>query len=59
MFSVQVTVKDNGTPSLSSTTRVVVTVLDENDEVPLFSEMTYRVRIPEMPASSYIMPLFR
>lgn len=38
---------DNGTPALSSTTRVVVTVADTNDHAPVFEEAFYKVTIPE------------
>ena len=53
------TVSDNGTPSLSSTTRVVVSVSDVNDVAPQFTERSYRVRIPEMPPGTYDIPLYR
>ncbi len=53
------TVSDNGTPPLSSTTRVVVSVSDENDNAPAFTERSYRARIPEMPPGTYDVPLFR
>ena len=58
-FSLQVTVSDNGTPSLSSTTRVVVSVSDVNDVAPQFTERSYRVRIPDMPPGTYDIPLYR
>jgi len=47
-----VTVSDNGLPSLSSVTRVVVTVDDVNDERPLFLDLQYRVRVPRLPAEA-------
>ncbi len=50
---------DNGVPPLSSTTRVVVTVADINDERPIFTERVYRVRIPAMPAQDEETSLFR
>ena len=58
-LSVQVTIRDNGTPQLSSTTRVVVKVTDENDNEPQFIEQLYRVPIPEMPSATYEEPLLR
>ena len=40
----EVRVSDNGTPSLNSTTRVIVQVTDENDNKPEFIEKFYKVR---------------
>lgn len=48
---------DNGTPALSSTTRVVVTVADVNDHVPEFEQMFYKVTIPE--STNVEVPLFQ
>ena len=48
---------DNGTPALSSTTRVVVTVEDVNDHAPECEQMFYKVTIPE--ATNLDMPLFQ
>ena len=56
----QVKVVDSGSPEpLTSTTRVVVTIADENDEAPRFTERQYRILIPEMPVGAYDIPLFR
>ncbi len=44
----EVRVSDNGKPPLNSTTRVVVTVTDENDNEPEFLERFYKVSIPEV-----------
>lgn len=44
---------------LTSVTRVVITVTDENDEIPMFLESPYRVSVPEMSASAEDVPLFR
>ena len=42
---------DWGTPqALTSTARVKVTVLDENDSPPVFPERLYRVDVPLGPA---------
>ena len=43
----QVTVSDNGSPPLSSTTRVVVIVDDVNDNAPQFEQSFYHIVIPE------------
>jgi len=53
----QVAVIDNGTPALSSTTRVVVTVEDVNDHAPECEQMFYKVTIPE--STNLDMPLFQ
>jgi hypothetical protein len=50
-------VSDSGTPALSSTTRVVVTVADMNDNAPVFEQMYYKVTIPE--SSNLDVPLFQ
>lgn len=53
----QVTVRDNGTPPLSSTTRVIVQVEDINDHGPEFEQKFYTVRIPASP--NIDKPLFQ
>ncbi|XP_045031201.1 fat-like cadherin-related tumor suppressor homolog isoform X3 [Daphnia magna] len=42
----EVLVIDNGNPTLSSSTRVVVTVDDVNDNAPEFLERFYKIQIP-------------
>ena len=59
MTVLQVNCSDSGIPKQSSTTRVVITVVDDNDNAPQFTDYIYRIRIPEMPANSYEMPLYR
>lgn len=44
---IQVVLTDNGTPRLSSTTRVVITVLDVNDNGPVFQQKFYKAQIPK------------
>lgn len=46
IFLFQVLISDNGTPPLSSTTRVVVKVDDVNDNSPEFEQAFYSVSIP-------------
>ncbi|XP_003464523.3 protocadherin Fat 2 isoform X2 [Cavia porcellus] len=46
----EVTVLDNGEPSLRSTSRVVVCILDINDNAPTFSHKLFNVRLPERPS---------
>ncbi|XP_012931148.1 protocadherin gamma-A5 isoform X11 [Heterocephalus glaber] len=41
------TAVDGGNPILSSTTHIRVTVLDANDNAPLFTQSEYRVSVPE------------
>ncbi|XP_053598514.1 fat-like cadherin-related tumor suppressor homolog isoform X2 [Microplitis demolitor] len=53
----EVTVRDNGTPPLSSTTRVIVQVEDINDHGPEFEQKFYTVRIPASP--NIDKPLFQ
>ncbi|ELU08218.1 hypothetical protein CAPTEDRAFT_222745 [Capitella teleta] len=55
----EVRISDNGVPSLSSTTRVVVKVTDVNDLAPQFTESVYRVRVPAMPQPTDDVDLFR
>ncbi|XP_076646631.1 FAT atypical cadherin kugelei isoform X8 [Halictus rubicundus] len=53
----EVTVRDDGRPSLSSTTRVVIAVADINDHGPEFEQKFYTVQIPASPSSD--KPLFQ
>jgi len=53
----QVTVRDNGRPPLSSTTRIVIEVADVNDHGPEFEQKFYTVQIPASPATD--KPLFQ
>jgi len=54
-----VTISDNGLPSLTSTTRVVVKVTDVNDERPHFLDLQYRVRVARLPASHLHLGVYR
>lgn len=42
----QITITDNGIPPKSTTVRVIVQVLDENDNRPLFLEKIYKIQLP-------------
>uniref|UniRef100_A0A8C3PLZ9 Cadherin-23 n=1 Tax=Calidris pygmaea TaxID=425635 RepID=A0A8C3PLZ9_9CHAR len=50
-YSLVVTVEDEGNPSLSATTTVYVTILDENDNAPAFQQQLYEVTLDEGPAT--------
>ena len=43
----EVRVSDSSQPPLNSTTRIVIAVLDQNDNTPVFLERYYKVKIPE------------
>ncbi|CAM5108710.1 unnamed protein product [Eretmochelys imbricata] len=43
----EVTITDNGIPAKSTIARVVVKVLDENDNKPQFLQKFYKIRLPE------------
>lgn len=43
----QITVTDQGVPARSTTVRVIVRVLDENDNRPIFMEKVYKIKLPE------------
>ncbi|XP_030245298.1 fat-like cadherin-related tumor suppressor homolog isoform X2 [Drosophila navojoa] len=42
----EISISDNGSPILTSTTRVVVSVLDINDNGPVFDQRVYKVQVP-------------
>ncbi|TRY88066.1 hypothetical protein DNTS_000045, partial [Danionella cerebrum] len=42
----QITVSDQGIPMKSTTVRVIVQVLDENDNSPQFMEKVYKIKLP-------------
>uniref|UniRef100_A0A667WIL8 FAT atypical cadherin 1a n=1 Tax=Myripristis murdjan TaxID=586833 RepID=A0A667WIL8_9TELE len=43
----EITITDHGVPAKSTTVRVIVKVLDENDNRPLFLEKIYKIKLPE------------
>jgi len=55
----QIIVNDNQTPPLSSTTHVIIKILDENDNKPKFQESMYRVRIMAKAPGTKPMPVVR
>ncbi|XP_062989358.1 cadherin-23-like [Elgaria multicarinata webbii] len=50
-YQLVVTVEDEGNPALSATTTVYVTILDENDNVPVFRQQLYEVTLDEGPGT--------
>uniref|UniRef100_UPI00398F0386 cadherin-23 n=1 Tax=Pristiophorus japonicus TaxID=55135 RepID=UPI00398F0386 len=50
-YQLTVTVEDDGTPSLSATTTVLVNILDENDNYPAFRQQQYDITLDEGPSS--------
>lgn len=58
-FCPQVTVLDNGKPSLRSISRVVVCILDVNDNAPVFSHKLFNVRLPERLSPVTTGPVYR
>ncbi|XP_068114331.1 cadherin-23 isoform X3 [Hyperolius riggenbachi] len=48
-YQLKVVVEDEGNPALSATTTVYVTILDENDNAPMFASPLYEVRSDEGP----------
>ncbi|XP_063814849.1 cadherin-23 isoform X2 [Pseudophryne corroboree] len=48
-YRLMVVVEDEGTPALSATTLVFVTILDENDNAPMFQRLLYEVTLDEGP----------
>ncbi|XP_023405733.1 protocadherin gamma-A9 isoform X17 [Loxodonta africana] len=50
------TASDGGDPRRSSTVRILVTVLDTNDNAPVFAQPVYRVKLPEnMPRGTRLL----
>lgn len=51
--------QDNGDPSLRSTSRVVVCILDVNDNPPVFSHKLFNVRLSERLSPLSPEPVYR
>ncbi|KAK9754794.1 Cadherin domain [Popillia japonica] len=56
-YILEVQISDNGEPRLSSTTRVIVTIEDINDNSPEFEQAFYKVQIPASP--EFNQPVFQ
>uniref|UniRef100_UPI00398E7DD0 protocadherin Fat 1-like n=1 Tax=Pristiophorus japonicus TaxID=55135 RepID=UPI00398E7DD0 len=57
--NLEVTVSDNGVPPRQSTAKVVVEIVDENDNAPKFPEVLYNVRLPERNSSTEPEPIYK
>ena len=58
-FELRVRARDRGSPRLSSFTAVIVTVVDINDNSPVFNPDTYRVSVREdLPVNSQVFTVF-
>ncbi|XP_048851790.1 protocadherin Fat 1a isoform X3 [Brienomyrus brachyistius] len=55
----EITVSDHGTPAMSTAVRVIVKVLDENDNRPLFLEKIYKIKLPERERAARREPVYR
>lgn len=54
-YDLTVVVNDNGTPSASTTTHVIVNVLDANDNDPVFGQDSYEFTVEENVASHTVV----
>jgi len=60
MLSVaQVTISDSGEPPLTYKTQVIITVADDNDNKPVFSQRSYRMQVPESGFHGDNIPVFQ
>ena len=58
LYNVTVTARDGGSPSLSSSAVVMVTILDENDSPPVFSQSVYSATVREnLPSNTTVFDL--
>ncbi|XP_067899138.1 protocadherin Fat 1 [Heterodontus francisci] len=57
--NLEVTVSDNGVPPMQSTAKVVVEIVDENDNAPKFPEVLYNVRLLERNSSTEPVPIYK
>ncbi|XP_043925348.1 protocadherin Fat 2 [Protopterus annectens] len=58
-YAFEVTISDNGVPPLQSVTRVVIQILDENDNSPHFPDKLYKVSLPEYRTTVNPEPVYR
>lgn len=55
----EITVSDDGSPSKSTMVRVIVNVLDENDNSPQFLEKIFKIKLVERPEAVEWEPIYR
>ncbi|XP_048032620.1 protocadherin Fat 1 isoform X2 [Megalobrama amblycephala] len=55
----EITVSDDGSPSKSTLVRVIVNVLDENDNSPQFLEKIFKIKLVERPEAVEWEPIYR
>uniref|UniRef100_A0A672SFN9 FAT atypical cadherin 1 n=1 Tax=Sinocyclocheilus grahami TaxID=75366 RepID=A0A672SFN9_SINGR len=55
----EITVSDDGSPSKSTVVRVIVSVLDENDNSPQFLEKSFKIKLVERPEAVEWEPIYR
>lgn len=58
-FLKQITVSDDGSPSKSTMVRVIVNVLDENDNSPQFLEKIFKIKLVERLEAVEWEPIYR
>ncbi|KAI2656785.1 Protocadherin Fat 1 [Labeo rohita] len=55
----EITVSDDGSPSKATVLRVIVSVLDENDNSPQFLEKSFKIKLVERPEAVEWEPIYR
>nr|XP_033783424.1 protocadherin Fat 2 [Geotrypetes seraphini]XP_033783425.1 protocadherin Fat 2 [Geotrypetes seraphini]XP_033783426.1 protocadherin Fat 2 [Geotrypetes seraphini] len=55
----EVAVSDNGYPTLQSSSRAIISVLDVNDNAPAFLQKLFLVSLPEQSDSTDLRPIYR
>lgn len=54
-YNISVMASDNGTPSLSATTHVIINIMDSNDNDPIFSRNSYEFSVEENLRRGYVI----
>ena len=54
-YSLKVTVRDGGNADWECTCKVKISLTDENDNAPVFSQPSYSVNIPENSPENYLL----